>query len=154
MRILLIEDDKGIASFIVKGLKQAGYVTEHAVDGKEGLWWLLNEAFDAAVVAPVEAIFNRGPYPTSGGQSIVNATGWDAVESYAVDWVPSHRMIVDLSNLQNSLAIHTTGQSGHAYHQHYVDMVDMWRNIEYHPMHWERLAIEADAEGHLRLIPE
>ena len=50
MRILLIEDDKGIASFITKGLKQAGYVTEHAVDGKEGLWWLLNETFDAAVV--------------------------------------------------------------------------------------------------------
>ena len=50
MRILLIEDDKGIASFIVKGLRQAGYVTEHAVDGKEGLWWLLNETFDAAVV--------------------------------------------------------------------------------------------------------
>ena len=50
MRILLIEDDKGIASFIVKGLKQAGYVVEHASDGKEGLGWLLNDSFDAAVV--------------------------------------------------------------------------------------------------------
>ncbi len=50
MRILLIEDDKGIASFIVKGLKQAGYVVEHASDGKEGMGWLLNDSFDAAVV--------------------------------------------------------------------------------------------------------
>jgi DNA-binding response OmpR family regulator len=50
VRILLIEDDKGIASFIDKGLKQAGYVTEHASDGNDGLWWLLNETFDAAVV--------------------------------------------------------------------------------------------------------
>jgi len=50
VRILLIEDDKGIASFIVKGLKQAGYVVEHASDGKEGMGWLLNDSFDAAVV--------------------------------------------------------------------------------------------------------
>ncbi|MGD8785967.1 MAG: response regulator transcription factor [Phycisphaerales bacterium] len=50
MRILLVEDDAGIASFIVKGLKQAGCVVEHALNGEEGLYWLQNESFDAAVV--------------------------------------------------------------------------------------------------------
>jgi penicillin amidase len=59
-----------------------------------------------------------------------------------------------MSDLQNSFTIHTTGQSGHAYHNHYVDMADPWREIEYHPMLWEREAIELDAEGHLRLVPE
>ncbi|MEH1825210.1 MAG: penicillin acylase family protein [Nostoc sp.] len=28
-------------------------------------------------------------------------------------------MIVDLGNLDNSVAIHTPGQSGHAFHSHY-----------------------------------
>lgn len=50
MRILLVEDDGGIASFIIKGLKQAGCVVEHAPNGNDGLYWLLNESFDAAVV--------------------------------------------------------------------------------------------------------
>ena len=104
-------------------------------------------------VGPIEALFNRGPYRTSGGESIVNATGWEADQSYEVNWLPSQRMIVDLSNINNSLSIHPTGQSGHAFHTHYVDMVDLWRNILYHPMLWERGDVEANAAGHLRLVP-
>ena len=50
MRILLVEDDLGIASFIVKGLKEAGYVVEHVPDGSAGLDKLLMEAFDAAII--------------------------------------------------------------------------------------------------------
>jgi len=112
-----------------------------------------NPSLGESGVAPIEAIFNRGPFRTSGGDEIVNATGWDAAESYEVDSMPSERMIVDLQNFSNSLSIITTGQSGHAYHPHYIDMADPWRMIEYHPMLWDRGQIEADAEGHLRLEP-
>jgi two-component system OmpR family response regulator len=50
MRILLIEDDKVIASFIVKGLKEAGFVVDHAADGEDGLHLALTEVYDAAIV--------------------------------------------------------------------------------------------------------
>lgn len=50
MRILLVEDDLKIASFIVEGLKEAGFSVNHAVDGEEGLSLALNETFDAAIV--------------------------------------------------------------------------------------------------------
>jgi two-component system OmpR family response regulator len=50
MVILLIEDDAGISSFVIKGLKQAGYVTKHASDGEEGLHYLLTESFDVAII--------------------------------------------------------------------------------------------------------
>jgi two-component system, OmpR family, response regulator len=50
MRILLVEDDIRTAAFIVKGLKQAGYVVEHAADGEDGLSMGLSEAYDAAVI--------------------------------------------------------------------------------------------------------
>ena len=50
MRILLVEDDLGIASFVVKGLKKAGYVVEHVADGSAGLDELLMQAFDAAII--------------------------------------------------------------------------------------------------------
>jgi penicillin amidase len=116
---------------------------------------LRNQTLGQSGVAPIEALFNRGPYPTAGGESIVNATGWEATAEhpYEVNWLPSMRMVVDLSGLDNSVSIHTTGQSGHAYHRHYVDMADLWRDIQYHPMLWERGRIEAEAEGHLRLVP-
>jgi penicillin amidase len=67
--------------------------------------------------------------------------------------LPSMRMIVDLSDLSKSQSIHTTGQSGHAYHPHYIDMANLWRNIQYHPMYWESGHIQAAAEGKLELSP-
>ncbi len=97
--------------------------------------------------------FNRGPFPTSGGSAIVNATGWNVQSGYQVTGLPSMRMIVDLGNLNNSLTMHTTGQSGHPYHSHYIDMVDPWRLVQYHPMLWDRAEIEAASEAHLRLVP-
>ncbi len=102
----------------------------------------------------IEDLFNRGPFPTSGGSGIVNATGWRASQGYEVTNVPSMRMIVDMSNLNNSVTVHTTGQSGHAYHPHYYDMSEMWANIDYYPMWWNFESITADTQGHLVLIPK
>ncbi len=50
MRILLVEDDIRTAAFIIKGLKQAGYVVEHATDGEDGLALGLSESYDAGVI--------------------------------------------------------------------------------------------------------
>jgi len=50
MRVLLIEDDKKIASFILKGLKAEGFAVDHAADGEDGLGLALSETYDAAVV--------------------------------------------------------------------------------------------------------
>jgi two-component system OmpR family response regulator len=50
MRILLVEDDVKIASFVVKGLKAAGYAVDHAPDGERGLSLVLTESYDAAIV--------------------------------------------------------------------------------------------------------
>jgi penicillin amidase len=104
-------------------------------------------------IAPIEALFNRGGFRTSGGSSIVNATGWDASESYELVSLPSMRMIVDLGNLSASLSMHTTGQSGHAYHPNYIDMADHWRKIEYHPMVWDEDQVITAAQAHLKLVP-
>lgn len=50
MRILLVEDDIKLASFIQKGLKSAGFAVDHAPDGEEGLHLALGETYDAAIV--------------------------------------------------------------------------------------------------------
>lgn len=112
-----------------------------------------NQSLGESGIAPIDMLFNRGPYAVSGGPAIVNATSWDATNPYSVVSLPSMRMIVDLSNLQNSLSIHTTGESGHAFNPHYTDMVDLWRNIQYQPMSWDEAQIKAVPGGHLRLLP-
>lgn len=50
MRILLIEDDKKISSFIINGLKQAGFSVDHADNGNYGLDLLIANQYDAAIV--------------------------------------------------------------------------------------------------------
>jgi two-component system, OmpR family, response regulator len=50
MRILVVEDDKKIASFVAKGLAQAGYAVDHALDGEQGFKQALATSYDAAVV--------------------------------------------------------------------------------------------------------
>ena len=50
MRILLVEDDSKIASFIVEGLKDAGFAVDHAADGEDGLDLALTGSYDAAIV--------------------------------------------------------------------------------------------------------
>jgi len=50
MRVLLIEDDRGISSFVIKGLKEAGFAADYAVDGEDGLHLALTESYDAVIV--------------------------------------------------------------------------------------------------------
>ena len=50
MRILVVEDDKKIASFIRKGLEQSGYAVDHVIDGEEALQMAQTNPYDAAVV--------------------------------------------------------------------------------------------------------
>ncbi len=50
MRVLLVEDDIKIASFIVKGLKAAAFAVDSAGDGEEGLQLALTEPYDAAII--------------------------------------------------------------------------------------------------------
>ena len=50
MRLLLLEDDVKNASFIIKGMKEAGFRIDHATDGETGLAIALSGDFDGAIV--------------------------------------------------------------------------------------------------------
>ncbi|MFZ0451744.1 MAG: response regulator transcription factor [Desulfatiglandaceae bacterium] len=50
MKVLLVEDDLEIASFVVKGLSEAGLVTDHEIDGRDGLEMAVGENYDAIIV--------------------------------------------------------------------------------------------------------
>lgn len=113
----------------------------------------VNQSLGISGINPIEMLFNRGPVETDGAIGTVNNIGYSLGDPFGVSFLPSFRQIVDLGRLDRSLSVHTTGQSGHPFHQHYDDLIDLWRNGQYHPMLWEREQIEAGADNHLRLIP-
>ncbi|MCS7061191.1 MAG: penicillin acylase family protein [Anaerolineae bacterium] len=109
-----------------------------------------NQTLGRSGVRVIESIFNRGPFEADGASAAVNNIG-GGDESFRVTTAPSWRMIVDLDDLNRSLAVHTTGQSGHAFHPHYDDMIPLWLNGRYNPLVWQRDDVLKDAEGTLVL---
>ncbi len=108
----------------------------------------------ASGVAPIEAIFNRGPFALDGGRDLVNAQSWSNDEPARVNWHPSMRMIVDLSDLEASRSVIPTGNSGHPYNEHYDDQMPLWLNGQTHPMLFGRDAVQAAAVDNLVLQPQ
>ncbi len=50
MRVLVVEDDRDVAGFIMKGLREAGHVVEHADNGRDGLFIATGQEFDAIIL--------------------------------------------------------------------------------------------------------
>jgi penicillin amidase len=101
----------------------------------------------------IEDIFNRGPFPTNGSESVPQKTCWNAARGYEVTCIPALRQVIDLSNLGNSRMIHSLGQSGHPLHPTYDHFIDDWRNFRYHASNWERQQVESGPHDVLTLEP-
>lgn len=114
---------------------------------------LENQTLGTSGIGAIEAIFNRGPYKTGGGNGIINANSWNAVEGYQVTAVPSMRMTVDLANLDKSRWIQLTGNSGHAYHDNYVDQTELWAEGKTLPWAFSASAVDKATKGTLTLRP-
>ncbi|WP_260857323.1 penicillin acylase family protein [Microbacterium sp. 1.5R] len=114
---------------------------------------LTSDTLGSSGIAPIEALFNRGPYAVGGGASVVNATGWRLGESYATTTVPSMRMVVDLSDFDASTWIHLTGASGHAFDEHYTDQTEDWAAGVQRPWAFSPEAVDAATQRTLVLRP-
>ena len=114
---------------------------------------LTSDTLGTSGIAPVEALFNRGPYPVGGGASVVNATGWELGVSYATTTVPSMRMVVDLDDFDASTWNHLTGASGHAFHEHYTDQTADWSAGLQKPWPFSAKSVDAATVDTLVLAP-
>jgi len=140
-----------------------GYANTVAALGENRNDWRWSELHTATFVSNplglsgiglIENIVNRGPFATSGSTETINANRWTVSSGdFTVSSLPSMRMVVDLGDLTQSVTVHTTGESGHPYSQHYDDMIDLWRNMEYYPMLWTREQVESATVNRLILNP-
>ena len=108
-----------------------------------------------ALQKPLDAVFNRGPYPIGGDTDTPCQTAIAPEDPYDNKaWAPSYRQIVDMGDLSRSLVSFPAGQSGQLSSPHYADLAEPWVRGKYIPMLWTREQIEAAAEGRLVLNGE
>ncbi|WP_344977542.1 penicillin acylase family protein [Streptosporangium fragile] len=114
---------------------------------------LTHQTLGTSGIAPVEWLFNRGPFPVSGNDDAVNAAGWNVQEDYTVNWLPSMRMVVDLADPDRSQWINLTGASGHAFHDNYWDQAPLWASGGTVPMRAREESVRKAAVHTLTLRP-
>ena len=105
--------------------------------------------------SPLAPLFNlEGPAP--GGIYTVNSFEFsplDGERPFTSTHGPSLRAIYDLADLDRSLFIHSTGQSGNVLSPLYDSFEEGWRNGEYVTIPTRRERFEDGALGRLRLVP-
>nr|NLD40933.1 penicillin acylase family protein [Actinomycetales bacterium] len=113
----------------------------------------------SAAPAPIAWLTNPAPFGTDGGIATVNANSWSVSpgEDERLDFTsstgPSMRMVVDLSDLDASTWVVTTGTSGHPTSRHYTDQLTAWRDGETFAWNWTEEAVAEASRTTFTLRP-
>jgi penicillin amidase len=99
------------------------------------------------------ALFVAAEHELGGDEQTVLQGGIDARLGFDALVVPSWRVVVDLGDLDRSMAVLTTGQSGNPASTHWNDQAPLWADGELRPCPFTRPAVEAAAKDSLRLLP-
>lgn len=115
----------------------------------------LSEHRPFSKVAPLAKFFDVR-VPTPGDTYTINVGRYnmrDEAQPFASRHAASLRALYDLSNLENSVFIHSTGQSGNVLSPLYRNFSQRWASVAYLPMQTDRLTIEKNRSGKLMLNP-
>lgn len=84
----------------------------------------------------LKGFLNVGPFGAPGAREVINNLmfGLNDDGLYKVTAGPSTRRVVDFSDIENSVSILPTGQSGNPFSKHYKDQAKMYINGQYRPM--------------------
>ncbi|MEM9076062.1 MAG: penicillin acylase family protein [Bacteroidota bacterium] len=106
-------------------------------------------------VESLRKYFNVGPFPIIGTREVINNLSfpYDSTGYYKVSSGPSTRRIIDFSDIENSLSILPTGQSGNPLSEHYDDQAEMFVNGEFRKMMMNKTEIEETAKSTLIFVP-
>lgn len=122
-------------------------------------WGALHYAYSAhrpfAQVSPLDKLFNV-TVPASGGAYTLDrgkSTFTDESNPYRATHGSSYRGLFDLSDLNQSTYIQTTGQSGNVFSSNYRDFAEKWSNIEAITISTDEAVYQDGLQGIWRLNP-
>ena len=100
-------------------------------------------------------IFNVGVFQTKGGNQVLNNKKYkiDSTGYYKVTAGPSTRRVIDFSDVENSLAVIPTGQSGNVLSPYYKNQAEKYEKGEFYTMKINKEEVEK-TDNKLFLIPE
>lgn len=98
-------------------------------------------------VAALRSYFNVGPFEINGSNEVINNLMFTFTEAgnHQVKAGPSTRRIIDFSDIENSVSILPTGQSGNPLSDHYKDQAQMYNEGKFRKMKMNKKEIEASA---------
>lgn len=107
-------------------------------------------------IAVLRSFFNVGPFPVTGTREVINNMAFPYTEDgfYKVSSGPSTRRVIDFSDVENSMSILPTGQSGNPFSKHYKDQAEMFVKGEFRKMMMNETEIKGNSEALLRLVPK
>ena len=101
------------------------------------------------LVLPNQSVTRPGDCTTVN----VGGAGGFSAYNYNQDDLPSMREIIDMSNLDQSRMVTTTGESGEPFARHNFDLLPLWDSGRYQPMDFSPAAVQANAEDTLTILP-
>ena len=106
------------------------------------------------IVPGVSRITNRGPFDVPGDPDTVwqSAPFNNPMNDHAMVG-PSHRHVVDLADVDRSVAVLCGGQSGHPASPHYADQIELWRRGAVRPAPFTRPALERITRFRQTFVP-
>ena len=110
---------------------------------------LIQHPLSAAVKPDIRAQLDVGPMPKGGDSYTVTATGGTDNQTSG----GSLKMVADLDDWDNSVALNNPGQSGDPASPHYRDLFDLWARGKYFPIFFSRPKVESVMESKLMLQP-
>jgi penicillin amidase len=95
---------------------------------------------------------NVGPAPKAGDDNVVGLAAYRS-KDFRAQIGASFRMVLDVGQWDNSVAVNAPGQSGDPSSPHYRDLFPLWLSGQYFPLLYSRSAIERATERKLVLEP-
>ena len=110
---------------------------------------LIHHMLSAAVSTAVRSKLDVGPMPRGGDSYTVTATGGTDNQTSG----GSLKLVADLENWDNSVALNNPGQSGDPSSLHYRDLFELWSRGKYFPIFFSRPKVESVIERVLTMQP-
>ena len=109
---------------------------EDIINWKWGEVHTLEHGHALGAVKTLRPYFNVGPFETGGTEEVIDNKAFDFNDTglYEIKAGPSTRRIVDFSDVENSISILPTGQSGNPFSEHYDDQAEMYSKGEFRKM--------------------
>lgn len=134
----------------------AALETSLGTDYKKWTWDKVHTIEHPHPIGQIEALrsyFNVGPFPINGTREVINNLSFNYAEDglHKVSSGPSTRRVIDFSDIENSISILPTGQSGNMFSPHYDDQAQMFVNGEFRKMMMNKEEIQRTSKSVLKI---